>query len=46
VTSEMERTALIKSGGPEVGSLGSLAAPAAALLVGSAVLGYAVLRRR
>ena len=46
VTSKMERTALVKSGGPGLGSVGSLAAPAAALLVGSAVLGYAVLRRR
>ena len=31
------------SGGPAVGSL---AAPAAALLIGAGVLGYAVLRRR
>src|SRR5215211_7931719 len=46
VTSKMERTALVKSGGPGVDSLGALAAPAAALLVGGAVLGYAVLRRR
>src|SRR5215211_1278711 len=46
VTSKMERTALVKSGGPGMGSLGALAAPAAALLVGGAVLGYAVLRRR
>jgi len=46
VTSKMERTALVKSGGPGVGSLGALAAPAAGLLVGGAILGYAVLRRR
>src|SRR5215216_3908251 len=46
VTSKMERTALVKSGGPGLGSVGALAAPAAALLVGGAVLGYAVLRRR
>src|SRR5215217_5341963 len=46
VTSKMERTALVKSGGPGVDSLGALAAPAAALLVGGAVLGYAILRRR
>ena len=46
VTTKMERTALVKSGGPGLGSVGSLAAPAAALLVGGAVLGYAVLRRR
>src|SRR5215204_4572107 len=46
VTSKMERTALVKSGGPGAGSLGALAAPAAALLVGGAILGYAVLRRR
>jgi hypothetical protein len=46
VTSTMERTALVKSGGPGLGSVGALAAPAAALLVGGAVLGYAVLRRR
>src|SRR5215204_3054365 len=46
VTSKMERTALVKSGGPGVNSLGALAAPAAALLVGGAILGYAVLRRR
>src|SRR5215212_141671 len=45
-TSKMERTALVKSGGPGMGCLGALAAPAAALLVGGAVLGYAVLRRR
>jgi uncharacterized phage infection (PIP) family protein YhgE len=46
VTSKMERTALVKSGGPGLGSVGALAAPAVALLVGGAVLGYAVLRRR
>jgi len=46
VTSKMERTALVKSGGPGLGSVGALAAPAAALLVGGAILGYAVLRRR
>src|SRR5829696_6103627 len=46
VTSTMERTALVKSGGPGLGSVGALAAPAVALLVGGAVLGYAVLRRR
>jgi DNA repair ATPase RecN len=44
VTSKMERTALVKSGGfaPD----GSVILPAAALLLGSGVLVYSVLRRR
>ena len=33
------------SGGPSIG-LGAVALPAAALLIGAGVLGYAVLRRR
>src|SRR5215207_4188462 len=44
VTAKIETTkGLPSSGGAEVGAL---VAPAAALLVGGAVLGYAVLRRR
>ena len=43
---QMEGTApLPPSGGPSVG-LGAVALPAAALLIGAGVLGYAVLRRR
>ena len=43
---QMEGTApLPPSGGPSIG-LGAVALPAAALLIGAGVLGYAVLRRR
>jgi len=43
---QMEKTApLPPSGGPAIG-FGAVALPAAALLIGGAVLGYAVLRRR
>jgi hypothetical protein len=43
---KMEGTApLPPSGGPSIG-LGAVALPAAALLIGAGVLGYAVLRRR
>ena len=43
---KMEGTApLPPSGGPPIG-LGAVALPAAALLIGAGVLGYAVLRRR
>ena len=43
---QMEGTApLPSSGGPAIG-LGAVALPAAALLIGAGVLGYAVLRRR
>ena len=43
---KMEGTApLPPSGGPSIG-LGTVALPAAALLLGAGVLGYAVLRRR
>ena len=43
---KMEGTApLPPSGGPSIG-LGAVALPAAALLLGAGVLGYAVLRRR
>ena len=43
---QMEGTApLPKSGGPSIG-FGAVALPAAALLIGGGVLGYAVLRRR
>jgi hypothetical protein len=43
---QMEGTApLPPSGGPPIG-LGAVALPAAALLIGAGVLGYAVLRRR
>jgi hypothetical protein len=45
VTSNMERTSLIKSGGVAL-SEPALWLPAMALLLGSGVLGYAVLRRR
>src|ERR687897_172894 len=46
VTTKMEGTApLPSSGGPSIG-FSAVAAPAFALLVGGAVLGYAVLRRR
>jgi hypothetical protein len=45
VTSEMERTSLVKSGGAALSNPGLLL-PAAALLVGGGILGYAVLRRR
>src|ERR671916_664406 len=45
VTSEMERTALVTSGGEALSNPGLLL-PAAALLVGGGILGYAVLRRR
>ena len=42
----MEGTApLPPSGGPSIG-FGAVALPAAALLIGAGVLGYAVLRRR
>ncbi len=42
----MEGTApLPPSGGPSIG-FGTVALPAAALLIGAGVLGYAVLRRR
>ena len=45
-TVRMEGTApLPPSGGPFIG-LGAVALPAAALLLGAGVLGYAVLRRR
>jgi hypothetical protein len=45
-TVRMEGTApLPPSGGPSIG-LGAVALPAAALLLGAGVLGYAVLRRR
>jgi hypothetical protein len=37
-------TPLVPSGGPPIGS--SLALPAAALLIGSGILTYAILRRR
>ena len=43
---KVEGTApLPPSGGPSIG-LGAVALPAAALLIGAGVLGYAVLRRR
>ena len=43
---KMEGTApLPSSGGPAIG-FGAVALPAAALLIGAGVLGYAVLRRR
>ena len=43
---QMEGTApLPPSGGPAIG-FGAVALPAAALLIGAGVLGYAVLRRR
>jgi len=43
---KMEGTApLPPSGGPSIG-FGTVALPAAALLLGAGVLGYAVLRRR
>ena len=43
---QMEGTApLPPSGGPSIG-FGAVALPAAALLIGAGVLGYAVLRRR
>ena len=43
---QMEGTApLPPSGGPAIG-FGAVALPAAALLIGGGVLGYAVLRRR
>ena len=43
---KVEGTApLPPSGGPAIG-LGAVALPAAALLIGAGVLGYAVLRRR
>ena len=43
---QMEGTApLPPSGGPSIG-FGAVALPAAALLIGGGVLGYAVLRRR
>jgi hypothetical protein len=43
---KMEGTApLPPSGGPPIG-FGAVALPAAALLIGAGVLGYAVLRRR
>jgi hypothetical protein len=43
---EMEKTGpLPPSGGPAIG-FGAVALPAAALLLGAGVLGYAVLRRR
>ena len=45
---KMEQTVekdLPKSGGPSIG-FGAVALPAAALLIGAGVLGYAVLRRR
>ena len=43
---KMEGTApLPPSGGPSIG-FGAVALPAAALLIGAGVLGYAVLRRR
>ena len=43
---KMEGTApLPPSGGPAIG-FGAVALPAAALLIGAGVLGYAVLRRR
>src|SRR5918998_1533158 len=45
VTSKMERTALVTSGGEALSNPGLLL-PAAALLVGGGILGYAVLRRR
>ena len=45
-TVRMEGTApLPPSGGPAIG-FGAVALPAAALLIGAGVLGYAVLRRR
>ena len=37
-------TPLVPSGGPPIGS--SIALPAAALLIGSGILTYAILRRR
>jgi hypothetical protein len=45
VTSQMEKTSLVKSGGVALSEPGFLL-PAAALLLGGSVLGYAVLRRR
>jgi F0F1-type ATP synthase membrane subunit b/b' len=45
VTTKMERTGLVKSGGVALSEPG-LMLPAAALLLGSGILGYAVLRRR
>jgi hypothetical protein len=41
----MEKTSLVKSGGAALSNPGLLL-PAAALLVGGGILGYAVLRRR
>ena len=47
VTVEREATMpLPPSGGPSVGTAGAVLLPAAALLVGSGILMYAVLRRR
>jgi hypothetical protein len=47
VTVEREATMpLPPSGGPSVGTAGAVLLPAAALLLGSGVLVYAVLRRR
>jgi hypothetical protein len=46
VKQKMESTGpLPPSGGPSIG-VGAVALPAAALLIGAGVLGYAVLRRR
>jgi septum formation inhibitor MinC len=45
VTTKMEKTSLVKSGGAALSEPGLLL-PAAALLVGGGILGYAVLRRR
>ena len=52
MTAEVQREVQIEgtaplppSGGPPIG-LGAVALPAAALLIGAGVLGYAVLRRR
>ena len=47
VTMQRETTApLPASGGPSVGTAGAVLLPAAALLMGSGILVYAVLRRR
>ena len=44
VTSQMEKTSLVKSGGVPLSDPGLLL-PAAALLLGGSILGYALLRR-
>jgi delta 1-pyrroline-5-carboxylate dehydrogenase len=45
VTSNMEQTSLVKSGGVALSDAGLLV-PAVALLLGAGVIGYGVLRRR